>query len=192
MRDLIKMQKSNDGTRTLFESVMNDSLIQVLHDLINAEPNLVLIGGLAVSFYLKPRMTQYVDVLLQSDADIPRFIEHFKRTRKHTFQHNTTHTEMECVTPEFVGFPPDVVRQIIATARVVDGIKVASPSGLVASKLFRLSPYDVGDIIGLINFEPIDLSGFGLPLEQIQRYTSLVAQAETQKNTRDLSLDDDL
>ena len=190
MRSLKKMQKPNDGMRTLFESVMSESIIKALEDLNKSTIDFVLIGGLAVSYYLKPRTTQDIDIMLSADANIPPTIDGFKKTRGHAFQHNDTHVEVEIITPEFVGLPKEIVEKIISTARISNGIKVASPSGLVASKLFRFSLQDKADIVGLMNREKIDLQGFHLPMDKLDRYAGLLADAENEKNIRDLSLDD--
>jgi hypothetical protein len=58
MRKIGKMNRPNDGTRTLFESVMSPEIIAALKDWVKANAGGILIGGLAISHYVKPRMTQ--------------------------------------------------------------------------------------------------------------------------------------
>ena len=65
LRDLSKMRSINDGTRTLFESVMMPNIITALRDWGKVQAGGVLIGALALSYYARPRMTQDVDFLFE-------------------------------------------------------------------------------------------------------------------------------
>jgi hypothetical protein len=178
------MKTINDGTRTLFESVLVPEIIVALEDFKKTEhhDNFVIIGGIALSYYVKPRNTQDIDVLILSDVMIPDTIPGFKKNRAHAFENQKTGVELEIVTPEYVGMPINVVKHIIDTSVVKDDLRIASPSGLVASKLFRLSAQDVADIIALINSCEIDLSGFGLPQDKLEKYIGLIDAAEKEKN----------
>lgn len=175
MRNLQKMQRPNDGSRSLFESVMAPEVIQALRAWIASNSPGVLIGGLAISFYIKPRMTQDIDILLMSDSDIPMKITGFKKTRDHAFEHLKTGVEIELVTPTHVSENPAVFQQVIATSKIIDGIRVASPSGLVALKLGRFNFYDRGDIAELLKTGEVDVSGFGLSQPLLDRYVRATA-----------------
>jgi len=69
--------------------------------------------------------------------------------------------------------------QVILTATLSNRIRVATPSGLVALKLFRLSAHDKADIIALIKTGRVDLSGFQIPPEELVALDALVSEAAT-------------
>lgn len=107
LREISKMGTANDGRRTIFESVVSPELIHALRDWQQATSLGVLIGGLGLSYHVRPRQTQDIDFLMLQD--IPETVPGFKRTRPHAFQHNRTHAEIEIVTPELVKVPREVV-----------------------------------------------------------------------------------
>lgn len=181
LRNLSKMTGANDGTRTLTESIMAPEVIKAIDDLRNKIGNGVLIGGVAYSYYCKPRYTQDIDVLFSDENNIPDTINSFKRNRGHAFIHLNTHVEVEVLTPEHVGMDSNTVNTIIRTAIEVDGIKIASRSGLVASKLGRASYQDKHDIINLIQSGDIDISDFHLSDEQIDLFNQLKSEAVSYK-----------
>lgn len=176
LRNLHNTYKNNDGTRTLVESTLIPEFIAVIKDLAKSRFDGVLIGGLAVSLHLKPRATTDLDFLFNSDNDIPVSISGFKRIRKHEFQHNDTHVEVKVVSPEFLNnyIPVNIAKKIIETSVVIDGIRVASKSGLIAAKLGRLNFKDKDDIINLIKSGDIDMSPFPLSDEKINEFNELV------------------
>lgn len=181
LRDLTKMQKANDGTRTLFESALAPELIDALQDWQhNANPNGVLIGGMGLSYYVKPRMTQDLDFLFLTNSDIPTQVNGFKRTRPHAFQHNKTHVEVEVITPELVKMSPVIFRKVIETANESNGVHIASPAGLIALKIFRLKLQDEADIVALIKSNKVsekDLLGFSLPADRLNEFRRLEERA---------------
>jgi hypothetical protein len=182
MRNLIKAQTVNDGNRSLFESIMLPEVIRALRDWEKETTNSVLIGGVALSYYIKPRATQDIDVLYASDTDIPEFVQGFKKNRPHAFMHLKTQVEVEVVTPTHINVPASIINKIMETSILSNGIKVASASGLVALKLFRLNIQDKADIVALILAAPIDISGFGLTQNQIDKYYALTIEAQNEKS----------
>ena len=153
----------NDGalSRPLFESIIAPEIAAAVEQWIgSADIPGVLIGGLALSFYAKPRYTADIDVIYATDSDIPGNIRGFNRIRSHSFQHNDTHAEVEVLSPEFLGLPKDLVKQVVNTAVTSNGMKIASPSGLVALKLFRGGRQDQADIEQLIQTGNVDLTHF--------------------------------
>jgi hypothetical protein len=180
LRDLGKMTQINKGNRSLFESVMVPEVSQALKDWIKGtQSNGVLIGGLALSFYVKPRYTQDVDVLFLDSAEIPNTVSGFKRVRPHAFRHDQTHVEVELVTPELISVSEELCAQVVLDAETHSGILVASPSGIVALKLGRAilnkpaSYQDRADIVNLIATGRVNLDEFDLPDEQIEFYNQL-------------------
>lgn len=171
LRDFAKMYDNNDGTRKILESIIAPEVEMALHDWIsNNESDCVLIGGIALSFYVKPRYTVDIDVLFLSKEDIPENVPKFKRNRPSAFQHNKTHVEVELITPQLIDTPNETIKAVYNTSEIHDGIKIASPSGLVALKLGRFSLQDQADIESLTNYTKIDLTPFNLTQELINKY----------------------
>ena len=79
LRKLTKMQTVNDGTRSLTESIMAPQVIIALQDWVKSSAPGVLIGGLAVSYYAKPRYTDDITFIFSADAGIPNEIAGFVR-----------------------------------------------------------------------------------------------------------------
>lgn len=176
IRNIGKMNHMNDGTRSLYESVMAPEVILALDDWKKySECNCVLIGATAMSYYVKPRYTSDVDVLFSTKDDIPKEVYNFKKHRTSAFQHNKTHVEVEVITPELINVSPDFIKKIFDTA-VIDldsDIKIASPEGLVALKLGRFNFFDQGDIQNLKRYKTIDLSYFDLNDKLMNRFNSI-------------------
>lgn len=161
LRNIEKMNSFNDGTRTLSESIAVPEVEMALNDWIkNNESDCVLIGGLALSFYMKPRETMDIDVLYLSKNDIPMSMNDFKRTRKSAFQHNRTHVEVELVSPQLINTPVELIQKVFDTSNIIGGIKIASPSALIALKLGRFNLQDQTDIQNLMKYTKIDISEF--------------------------------
>lgn len=182
LRDLGKTTGPNDGTRTLFESILPNELLVAIRDWNEAtsgkiEP--ILVGGLALSFYVKPRYTQDIDYLFLSPNDIPNEVVGFKRTRRYAFQHNKTHVEIELLTNESINVSQELVNKVFATARESNETKIASPTALVAMKLQRLKLQDKADIVELIKTGQVeDLEDWPLTQKQLEAYNELVAIAK--------------
>lgn len=177
LRDIQKMNAVNDGTRSLYESIAIPEVLAALKDwkvALADRDSGVLIGGLAVSYYVRPRNTTDVDIMFLNAADIPDEVAGFKRTRPGAFQHNKTHVEIEVISPQSINIPAPLADKVSDTAVNLDGIRVASPSGLVALKLHRLKRYDKVDIASLVQHGQVDLSGWNLPQSQIDMVQGIV------------------
>ena len=153
MRNVHKFKWLNDGLRTLNESIIYPEVEQALKDWKNnCKADSVLIGGLAYSYYCKPRSTQDVDLLFLSFDEIPSNVEGFKRTRDHAFLHKDTHVEVEVLDPEFLKLDKRLVQLIFDEAWTNDKIKIASPKGIICLKLNRYSLKDQSDIDDLLKY----------------------------------------
>jgi hypothetical protein len=139
----------------------------------------VLIGAVALSFYVKPRYTEDVDILFLHKSDIPTTIPGFKAHRKGAFQENKTHVEIEVVTGNSFSppVPQAIVSKVFATAVMHGKIRVASAEGLVALKLYGAGNperhfKDLGDVTSiLLEHNPkLDMIGWNLGEEEIARY----------------------
>lgn len=170
-----KMKEPNDGTRSLLESIAFPEVEFALEDWKTFnDSNCVLIGGVAFSYYSKPRTTQDIDVLFLSDNDIPTDIIKFKRIRGHAFQHNPTHVEVEVVTPEHIGISKELAEDIFNTSIESNGIRMASVSGLVASKLGRFSLRDQADIEALMDDHQVDITPFRLDEKETYNFQRML------------------
>lgn len=168
-----KLNRVNDGNRTLFESIVAPEVLSALQDWIKNSGKGILIGGNAMSYYGKPRATMDVDILFMNNEQVPSEVNGFKRIRPSAYQHTDTHVEIETVTPELVGISADLVRAVYETANEIDGYRVASPSGLIALKLQRLKNNDIGDIVQMINTGSVDLSPFPLSEKNLEDFKEI-------------------
>jgi hypothetical protein len=168
-----KLNKENDGSRSLLESIAVPEVSAALNDWINNAHSGVLIGGNAMSYYGKPRATMDVDILFLNTIDIPSEIPGFKRIRNGAFQHDKTHVEIEVITPSSINISPNLVNVVCQTALEINGYRVASPSGIVALKLQRLKNNDIGDIVQMINTGKVDLSEFPLSEKNLQDFEEI-------------------
>jgi hypothetical protein len=182
IRDIIKMNSCNDGTRTLHESIAVPEVNSALIDWKNACNAGVLIGGAATGYYTKPRMTMDVDFLCMSTDEVPASMPQFKKNRTHAYIHNKTHVEVEIITPAHINISHELASKVIDTANESDGIKIASPSGIVALKLQRMARYDEGDIWSLIETGLVDLTEWPLADHQIEIYNNILEKVMHEKN----------
>ena len=134
----------------------------------------VLIGGLALSFYAKPRATEDVDILFLELSDVPDTVPGFKRHRTMAFQEDDTHVEIELVGHLTIDVPDALVKKVFATAVNHDGLKVASLEGMVALKLYgaanstRRMHRDLADVVAMLERAPeLDMSGWPLNIEHL-------------------------
>jgi hypothetical protein len=135
----------------ILESAIVSEVKNALHSWIkNSSSKGVLIGGLALSFYSKPRYTQDIDVMFLSNEEVPTNVYSFKRHRKSAFEHKKTGVKIELLTPETVNIKRELVKEVIRTATSHNGINVASVEGLITLKLQRNSYKDKGDIETLL------------------------------------------
>lgn len=165
-----KSKWKNNGFRTLYESVIPNEVLVALDDWKSNQINdCVLIGALALSYYIKPRYTEDIDLIFLSEEDIPNYVYKFRKNRAHSFEHIKTGVEVELITPVHINKGVNLFNDIFRTAVTSDGIKIASPLGLIALKLFR-SRYKERDRLDIIelcryckeNNIDIDLSNFNL------------------------------
>lgn len=179
MRNMRKLMSTNDGTRTLMESIAVPEVQLALDNFVKNDTTTdrVLIGGCATSYYTKPRSTMDVDFLYKSDADIPDSVNGFKKFRKHSFEDKINNVEVETISPSTINLDSKLVDKVFDTAGNIDSVKVASVTGLISLKLQRLARYDSGDIAALIETGKVALDA-SWPITQKQRdeFWSIVKQ----------------
>lgn len=178
LRDLALCNNHNDGTRSLFESILVPEVEAAFKDWnrFAVDAKCVLIGGIALSFYVKPRMTTDADQLFMSASDIPVAVDGFKRTRPGAFMHKQTHVEIEVLTPSSINMTVALAQAVFDNAQVHDGIRVAEPSGIVAAKLGRFKLRDQADIEELLAHFEIALARYPLSAIELARYEQLRLQ----------------
>jgi len=174
MRNFSKLQHSNDGSRSLTESAIAVEVMAALKDWKANTKTGVLIGGLALSYWAKPRYTEGVDMLFLQPTDVPVHVEKFKAHRKGAFEHKATNVEVEYVHGGNVPVPQNVIDEVFRTAIVVDGFKAATPSALIALKLHRFWLRDQSDIVTLNALGGIDLSKFKLSKGLLKKFDQLI------------------
>jgi len=163
-RDIRGCNAENNGSRTLLESILVPEVDKAITDWKNnSRCHAVLIGGLALSYYVKPRYTTDADFLFMSAEQIPNSVSGFKRHRKLTFEHNETGVEIEVLTPNSINMSEELAQDIIDTAIEKDGFIIASREGLIATKLLRYSLQDQADIEELLKLGPVNMNDFHLP-----------------------------
>lgn len=128
----------------------------------------VLVGGLALSFYARPRQTMDVDLLVKNveSLDIP---EGFKEARQNAVLDKDTQVEIELVTPALVGIPEWMADRVIRTAwelpvgvanmRFSAGLRVASLDSMIVLKLYgadnpKRRRQDEADIQAMLEHNP--------------------------------------
>jgi hypothetical protein len=135
------------------------ALLAWIKSKVGTEAPGVLIGGLAMSFYAKPRYTEDVDLLFLSKALVPTEVKGFKRYRPGAFQENKTQVDIELTTPASIELPIPVAKKVIHTAVNHDGILVASKEAMVVLKLFGANTLkrefkDLNDIVSILSSHP--------------------------------------
>lgn len=175
LRDMLKTNFVNDGTRTLLESILIPEVERAFRDWVARSKNMkyVLIGGVALSYYVKPRTTTDVDTLFPIETDIPVSVLGFKRHRPGALQHDKTHVEVEILSPGQINMPVEIAKAIYDNALIKGGVRIASPSGLVVSKLSRFSFQDQADIAALIHIDDIDLTSYHVPEQWQARFDNV-------------------
>jgi len=117
----------------------------------------VLIGGLAMSFYARPRHTTDVDLLFLAKTNIPEAVPGFRRYRQGAFEDTDTGVDIEVTTPEsFKSLPSPLARKVAETAINHGKLLVASREGMIALKLVgadtpKREMKDLADVVSLLD-----------------------------------------
>jgi hypothetical protein len=168
LKELVERLNTGEGLQ-LVESILVPEVDLAFKDWVTqADGNWMLIGGIVVGYYTKPRTTMDVDVLYPSKAEIPDAVIGFKRTRPMAFQHNKTHVEIEVISPEGINLPIELYQQVYDTSIMTDNIRVPSANGLVALKVAANRPQDVADIYAICQKQDISLKGYSVPLDKLK------------------------
>jgi hypothetical protein len=143
---------NSNNTRSLVYAAVVGEVMETFGRWLNmCREEFVVIGGLAVSHWLKSRMTMDIDLMILS---VPDDVPAFKRVRPHAFRDNSTHVEVETLTPQFINLSIERANLVFDTSIESDGVKVASPQALVVLKLQRWSRQDQADVELLLKHFP--------------------------------------
>lgn len=179
-RSRLKRKWKNDGFRTLNESIIHKEIIQALDDWKKYNnSDCVLVGGVALSYYLVPRLTEDLDLIFMTENDIPTTVVGFKKIREHSFLHLKTHVEIEVLTPEYLNKSIKMFKTTFEESIESDGIKVANPRALIALKLNRFKSQDKTDIENLLNYckennMSLDMTNYDLNKNEVNNLNSLL------------------
>src|SRR6266851_2667929 len=118
IRNVVVMNSVNDPlhSRSLFESIMMLELISALRDWVATSGGGVLIGVAALSFHVRPRMTQELEFLFLDDKTVPDAVSGFSRIRPTLFRHTETAVEVNVVAPAALGVPMEIAKEVARTA----------------------------------------------------------------------------
>lgn len=168
------MKKLNEGRLdSLYDSILVPEVKKAFNDWFKNSPEPgIVIGGLVLGVYSRPRTTTDIDLLFVSDNKIPTKVHGFKKIRDHSFEHIQTGVEIEVLTPEYLKLSKALYDKILETSKEFDGIKVPSEEGLIALKMIRYNRRDLSDIESVLNSNPdkiFNLYGFDIPLDKIAR-----------------------
>ena len=69
---------------------------------------------------------------------------------------------MEMLSTEFIGQNQDLINKVFDTARIIDGVTLPSPEGLVALKIKRHSLQDIADIDSIAKIHELNFKDWPL------------------------------
>lgn len=122
MRKIGKMNKPQDGTRTLYESIMNSHVLTAIKYLSHNSLEYVLIENLAISYHVKPFMTKSISVLVLDKKDI--CFKYFPNNK-----HNDVVLNIYDIND--IGIDYEQYKYILNTSIISNNIRIASPTSLV-------------------------------------------------------------
>lgn len=125
IRNVRKMNTVNDAghSRSLIESLMMPEVISALRDWTEAAAGEVLIGAAALSFHVRPRMTQDLDFLFLDGTT--NTVPGYSWISPVLFRHDRTGVEVNALTPAAIQVPLEVAEEVARTAMASDDVRVA-------------------------------------------------------------------
>lgn len=122
LRKIGKMNKPQDGSRSLYESIMNSHVLTAMKYLSHNNIDFVIIGNIAISYHVKPFMCKTIDILVLNKTDI-RF-KYFPNNRCKNIGLNIKDIND-------VGISKKQYENILKSSIVSDKFKIASPTSLI-------------------------------------------------------------
>lgn len=169
--------------RTIEQAILVPEVAKAVKDFVKSYgKSLLLIGGIAVSYYTRPRATTDADFLFSSSEAAPDRVEGFKRIRAHAFLHLETHVELEILDPDFLGISETLYAQVETSAvRVAEHLSLPSIAGLIALKTCRLSFQDKADIDNLLRVleqrgKEFSIPEWDVPHEKVEAFNAFLKE----------------
>jgi len=165
LRNMSLMNATTNAGRSLLQSVMAPQVQYALGKWIKQAHRGLLIGGLALSYYVKPRYTADIDLLFRCEEEVPDEVRGFERRDVHTFQEWRHRVEVKVMTAAMLKpqVPEAVILKLFETAVESSGLSIVSKEGLAALKLYGERMQDRADIVALLRSYPtLDLAGWPL------------------------------
>jgi hypothetical protein len=163
LRNMSLMYATTNAGRSLLQSVMAPQVQYALGKWIKQAHRGLLIGGLALSYYVKPRYTADIDLLFRSKEEVPDQVKGFERMGPEVFQERRHRVEVKVMIPAMLQsqVPEAVILKLFETAVEDSGISIVSKEGLTALKLHADRLRDQADIVELLKSCPsLDLAGW--------------------------------
>lgn len=177
----------------MFENIKMPEVRKTVQDWIanGGNKNAVLIGGIALSFYVRPRQTEDADFLYLKVTDVPEEVQGFRKHRNLAFENKNTGVEVEVLNPQvFPSMPRHIFVKVFETAVTHGTLRVASVEGLVALKLYSSRSKDEADIIAILRKHTLNMSGWKLDLRRLTKLIVLKRRAKLEsKEQARLGLD---
>lgn len=146
----------------------------------------VIIGGIAVGFLGRPRLTEDVDAMfLLSTQDIPKFLEAAKnegieprisnadefarKNRVLLLQHTPTETNID-ISLGIMPFEEEMVERGIVQSTATLSVRLPSPEDLIIMKAVAHRPKDLEDIRTIVDKNP------NLDIPRIQQWVKQFAE----------------
>lgn len=133
LRKIGKMNKPNDGNRSLYESIFNRHVLTALKYLSHNDIEFLIIGDLAISYHVKPFATKRIQILVKDKTNM-RF-KYFK---------NNKCRNIELVISDISDFNMNIdqYNYAINTSYISDNFKISSPTFLMNIFLLDIQNID--------------------------------------------------
>lgn len=162
MEDDTPYVRGAQPAQTIDEAVIVDDVRRTLEAWRSATDTRdgVLIGGLALAFYSRPRFVDEIELLYANEAVIPTKVSGFRRSDESSFTDEGTGVVVHALTPTSPGLSAAIAAKVQTTAIERAEFRLASLEGLIALKLDSASRGQSSetspeqDIINMIEWAP--------------------------------------
>lgn len=172
LRNMSRFCATTCAGRSLLQSVILPEVGDALAAWISSTAGNtgILIGGLAVSYHVKPFVTDDVDLLFLTGDAIPTVVPGFTHDGGQAFRHDIYHVTIDTFSVSSFGgrISDALAKKIVSTAIEDSGMRIVSREGLIAMKLCRSSMRDSAEIVELLSAYP-DTSLAEWPIDSEQR-----------------------
>lgn len=138
-----------------FKKESSNGMVNVI-DIIRQYPNdILIIGGIARSYYSSARNTSDIDLLFLNEGEVQKFLKlmagHYRRIPGRNHAVKILSIEVELLTPDFIRLNSLITDYVFSTKVLTDiGVYVPSVEGFILLKCMRMSQTDEDDIRAVI------------------------------------------